>query len=144
MYHYTESGLKNVWLVNGYREEATPYGKGVAIENVDGLHKAIGLSLAKEKPTLTGTEFRFLRKELGLSQARLAQWWGYDAQSVANWEKRGKVPKIADRFIRAIYLEKVSGNPSVVEIVERLSDMDRQEKQRLTFKETTRGWKLAA
>lgn len=144
MYHYTESGLRNVWLENGYREEVTPYGKGVAIEDVEGLHKVIGISLAKEKPTLTGLEFRFLRKELGLSQARLAQWWGYDAQSVANWEKRGKVPKIADRFIRAFYLEKISGNPSVVEIVERLSDMDRQEKQRLTFKETTRGWKLAA
>jgi DNA-binding transcriptional regulator YiaG len=144
MYHYTESGLRNVWLVNGYRQEVTPYGKGVAVENVEGLHKAIGLSLAKERPSLTGMEFRFLRKELGLSQARLAQWWGYDAQSVANWEKRGRVPKIADRFIRVFYLEKVSGNPSVVEIVERLSDMDRQEKQRLTFKETSKGWKLAA
>ena len=124
MYHYTEGGLTNVWLSNGFREEDTPYGKGVSIEDIEGLHRAIGMKLVKERAQLTGAEFRFLRKELGLSQAKLAHWWGYEAQSVAGWEKRGRVPRIADRFIRAFYLEKVSGNPSVLEIVERLALAD--------------------
>jgi len=144
MYHYQECGLRNVWLANGYQEHNTPYGSGVSIEDVEGLHALIGGKLAKEKPCLTGAEFRFLRKELGLSQSRLAHWWGYDPQSVALWEKRGRVPKIADRFIRAIYLEKTAGNPSITEIVERLADADKTEETRLTFEETPAGWRLAA
>ena len=40
MYHYTECGLTNVWLVNGFIRHRTPYGKRVAIENGDGLHRA--------------------------------------------------------------------------------------------------------
>lgn len=144
MYHYTESGLRNVWLVNGYREIETPYGKGIAIEQAENLNRAIGINLATLKPHLTGAEFRFLRKELGLSQARLAHWWGYEDQSVALWEKRGKVPRIADRFIRAIYLEKMEGNPSITEIIERLADTDQEAEMKLTFQETPSGWKLAA
>lgn len=144
MYHYQECGLRNVWLVNGYRSHETPYGSGVSIEDADGLHRLIGTRLAREKACLTGAEFRFLRKELGMSQSRLAHWWGYDPQSVALWEKRGRVPKIADRFIRAIYLEKTAGNPSITEIIERLADADRQEEGRLTFEETPKGWRLAA
>lgn len=144
MYHYTEGGLTNVWLSNGFREEDTPYGKGVSIEDVEGLHRVIGMKLVKERAQLTGAEFRFLRKELGLSQAKLAHWWGYEAQSVAGWEKRGRVPRIADRFIRAFFLEKVSGKPSVLEIVERLADAGREDAPKLTFEETAEGWRAAA
>ena len=31
-YHYTESGLRNVWLENGYTVRQTPYGETIAIE----------------------------------------------------------------------------------------------------------------
>ena len=30
MYHYTDGGLRNVWLANGYEIKKTPYGEGVA------------------------------------------------------------------------------------------------------------------
>lgn len=49
-----------------------------------GLHRAIGHTLA-HKPHLSGLEFRFLRKELGLSQAALAELLGYaDGQAIAS------------------------------------------------------------
>jgi len=64
MYHYTESGLQNVWLENGYSKVRTKYGTGVAIHDVDGLHRMIGKTIAR-KPRMTGAEFRFLRKQLG-------------------------------------------------------------------------------
>ncbi|WP_201779592.1 helix-turn-helix domain-containing protein [Azospirillum thiophilum] len=89
MYHYTECGLPNVWLANGVKPHATPYGEAMVIENVEGLHRAIGMQLVHRKPYLTGCEFRFLRKELDLSQNALAGYFGNDAQSVALWEKRG-------------------------------------------------------
>ena len=37
MYHYTDGGLRNVWLANGYAIKKTPFGEGVAFHNLDGL-----------------------------------------------------------------------------------------------------------
>jgi hypothetical protein len=54
-YHYTESGLANVWLVNGFTRRKTKYGDGVSIRNVDELHRALAQALAI-KPRLTGNE----------------------------------------------------------------------------------------
>ncbi len=34
-YQYTDSGLKNVWLVNGFTKKQTPYGEAVGIDNLD-------------------------------------------------------------------------------------------------------------
>jgi hypothetical protein len=39
MYHYTESGLRNVWLENGVTRRKTAYGVATSIQDVDGLHK---------------------------------------------------------------------------------------------------------
>jgi DNA-binding transcriptional regulator YiaG len=75
MYHYTECGLPNIWLANGYRAIETPFWKAAQIAHVDSLRRAISPSLARSKPHLTGSEFRFLRTELDLSQARLASYF---------------------------------------------------------------------
>ena len=70
--------------------------------------------------------------------------FGNDAQSVAGWEKRGRVPKWADRFLRAIYREHTEGNAHIRDIVARLNDMDQQEQERQVFEETPEGWRAAA
>lgn len=139
MYHYTEIGLRNVWLANGYTEKKTAYGKAVAIEDADGLHKAIGRAVAM-KTRLTGSEFRFLRKELDLSQHRLADLLGTSEQTVALWERKGKIPKTADRMVRAVYLESVDGNVKIKELIERAADLDRQADEKLIFQDTECGW----
>ena len=66
MYHYRESGLRNVWLANGYAEQETPYGPGLAIDDLAGLHHAIARGLVAKGGKLTGAELRFLRLEMGL------------------------------------------------------------------------------
>lgn len=43
MYRYAESGLPNVWLANGYSMHDSAHGRGVSIEDIEGLHRAIGL-----------------------------------------------------------------------------------------------------
>ena len=58
-YHYRESGLPNIWLANGFAMHKTEYGEGVSIDNVEGLHKVVGMDLAECKPRLTGAEFRY-------------------------------------------------------------------------------------
>jgi len=142
-YHYTESGLQNVWLNNGFRIRKTSGGDAVAISNADGLHQAIGRHIAA-KGYMTGKEFRFLRKELDLSQNRFANWIGLSEDMVSKWERLGRVPKSACRFIQAIYLEKIDGNVKITEMVERLANLDREQESKLVFEDTDDGWREAA
>jgi hypothetical protein len=60
MYHYTDGGLRNVWLANGYEIKKTPYGEGVAFHNVDGLTRSICMALTRKASLLTGAEFRYI------------------------------------------------------------------------------------
>ena len=109
MYHYTECGLQNVWLTNGYDVCEVDGEKAVSISDVDELHELIGRSVAA-KSNLNATEIRFLRKEIGLSQKRLADLLGSTEQTVSLWERRGRMPKGYDRLVRLLYLEKIDGN----------------------------------
>ena len=70
-YHYTESGLDSVYLQNGCEIVTSRKGKGVIIQDIDGLHEAIGQDIVGNKKKLRGKEFRFLRNELLLSQGVL-------------------------------------------------------------------------
>ena len=139
-YHYTESGLSNVWLVSGYTIRKSKYGRGVSIHNVDGLHHAIAKALAN-KARLTGAEVRFLRKEMGLSQRGLGELVGVTDQAVALWERTGRVPKTADRLLRLIYLERENGNLPIVKFSQKLNDLDLQGATEQIFaKEAKGGW----
>ena len=145
MYHYQEYGLRNVWLVNGYDMHTTPYGDGVSIHDIEGLHRAIARGLVNKAAKLTGSELRFLRKEMGLSQAKLALILGNEDQTVALWEKRGTQPKIADRFVRALYREFVEGNAHIRDMIDLLVDADREDREeRINFVQGSQGWKVAA
>lgn len=138
-YHYTESGLTNVWLTNGYTVRNTRYGEGVSIHDVDGLHRAIARILAN-KPHLTGAEVRFLRKEMGMSQRGLGGLLGVSDQAVALWERKGRLPKTADRLLRLIYVEHDKGNAPIVSFIERLNDLDRKDQERIIAEEAGEGW----
>ena len=145
MYHYQECGLRNVWLVNGFDMHTTPYGDGVSIHDIEGLHRAIARGLVNKAAKLTGSELRFLRKQMGLSQAKLALILGNEDQTVALWEKRGTQPKIADRFVRALYREFVEGNAHIRDMIDLLVDADREEREeRINFVQGSQGWKVAA
>jgi putative transcriptional regulator len=145
MYHYTESGLRNVWLVNGYSVRKTPYGEGVAIENLEGLHRAIARQIVRLPRPLTGAEFRFLRKELELSQASLADYLGCDVQALARWEKaKSRIPKPAERLLRALFRESDEGNAQIRELVERIGRRDAATRAKLEFERRRGEWKAAA
>ena len=142
-YHYTESGLKNIYLLNGYEVVETPYGKATSIVDVEGLHKLIGSYLCK-KTHLSGTEFRFIRKEMGLSQSGLGKTLGVTDQALAKWEKTGRVPKTADRFIRLLYLESINENVKIQSFIDRINETDRDDHLNMEIETTSSGWKKAA
>ena len=146
MYHYTSCGLRGIWLRNGYTETKTSYGKGVAIHDIEGLHEVIGIYFVKNKPRLSGAEVRFLRKELDLSQLRLAEVLGVGESSVRGWENhRTKITLPADRLLRLIYLETIEGDGIVRKLVDRLSLLDTiSYSMRCEMEETDVGWKKAA
>ena len=142
MYHYTDGGLRNVWLANGYEIKKTPYGEGVAFHNLDGLTTSICIALTKKAGVLTGSEFRYIRSAgMLLSQPALGKLMGIDGQSVARWEKTGKVPKWADKLVRLVYLAQAQGNEPISSAVERVKTVERLVKQRIVVKESRGQWK---
>jgi transcriptional regulator with XRE-family HTH domain len=102
--HYTASGLDNVYLVNGYTIEDDPdYGRIVTIHEEDDLLRAIGCSIISRPRALTGSEFRFLRKIMEDTQEELAEAFGVNVQTIANYEKGKKIPGASDRLIRMMF-----------------------------------------
>ncbi|MEJ6010145.1 hypothetical protein [Novosphingobium aquae] len=133
-----------MWLANGYNEH-TPDGTGIAIHDIEGLHRAIAHGIVNKSGRLTGTELRFLRQEMRLSRATLATMLGNETQTVTLWEKQGSQPKIADRFIRAIYRELNEGNAQIRDIIGRLVNSDQVGgNARLTLEQDRGRWKVAA
>lgn len=144
MYHYTECGLDNVWLSNGYKAKTTSYGQAVAIEDADGLHVVLAANLIEKKGRLTGKEFRFLRLLMCLSQEGLAQMLGVQEQSISLWERTGKVPKAQDTLLRMITQEKVDGNCSVTDVIERINTVERLINQQIVARERGHKWTAKA
>jgi len=144
-YHYTQCGLDDVYLMNGYHDHETPYGKGISIDKVDDLHKAIAMQLCLKKAELHPKEFRFLRKMMDLTQAELALFFRCDAQTVARWEKGGtEAPGVADRMIRLLYLGDQQDKIAVKKIVEQLSMLDDRNTNKTIFEKKNGEWKEAA
>ena len=142
MYHYTDGGLRNVWLANGFEIKKTPFGDAVTFNDSDGLTQAICQALAAKIGVLTGVELRYIRSAgMGLSQPVLGNLMGIDGQSIARWEKSGKVPRWADKLVRLLYTAQAEGNEPIAKAVERIKTVERLVKQRIVVKESRGQWK---
>ena len=143
-YHYRQCGLEDVYLVNGFVREPTPYGETVKIHDIDGLHSAIGMNLIQNKKELAGAEIRFLRHELDLSQRTLGGLLGKSSQTVARWEKeQTPIDSTADRLLRLLYDAKSGGSrkSKIRELLEDLAELDSGiEGGPMQFEDTEEGW----
>ena len=140
-YKFSDGGLRNVWLANGFTFKKTPYGDAVAIEDVPGLTRAICAALTKKPGRLTGAEFRYLRLHLRSSQKALGQLFGTSEQAIAIWEKTSKIPLLADKHLRLLWAERDDGNETIKRLMDRLNIVERVTQSRLVLRETRTGWK---
>ena len=69
---------------------------------------------------------------------------GASEESVSLWERRGRIPKSADRIVRAVYLEHLDGNVHITQMIQRLMELDDKPDDRMVFAEGDTGWRMAA
>ncbi len=151
-YHYTECGLDNIYLVNGYKiTKLTDGDEEIFIHDIHGLHVAISNILIFKKGLLEGSEIKFIRTMLDLSQNKLAALIGCRYQQILLWEKnKNKISKPADRLLRITlftYLYKDIDNGEVFERINEIADLDAAEAEdcsRVEFKEVKDEWQMVA
>ena len=135
MLQYKQCGLDNVWLENGYDLKTTPYGKAVAVHDVDGLHALLAAQLTKKPGPLTGKEFKFLRSWLDMTQEALAGLMGVTEGALSLWERKDTVPGLNDKMLRLMVLAKTDGNAPVREVIERVNTVHKPVNQKFVVRE---------
>ena len=118
-YRYTDSGLDNVMIegVNLLPDDSGD--ECLTIPNVNGLHKTIAHGIVVRRGSISGRELRFIRTEMGMTQAQLAEMLHREPLAISRWE-RGECPidANAEALVRlhAIQTLKLPDSPAVSEI----------------------------
>ncbi len=145
MHHYTECGLDNVFLDNGYNIIQDKEDEYISFNNLDGMHIAIATAICNQKYWLSSDQFKFLRKELDLSQSSLGNLLFCDRQTIARWEK-GECPitHTQDVLLRAIYLESINQDIGVTKMIKLLlsSEGTKEIKNHTLRQEECGSWSL--
>lgn len=106
LYHYTESGLDNVFLSNIEVEVCQECGaKSPSIPRVRDLHAAIARAIALQETQLHGRDAKFLRKQLGLRAKEWAALIKVDAATLSRWENGNQqIGSQSDLLVRFLFI----------------------------------------
>lgn len=102
-YHYKACGLDNV-IVEGVNIVQDDAGEStISIVAVGRLHRAIATMVVTKPNALNGKEMRFLRTEMSMTQAELANILRRESLTISRWE-RGENPieETADALVRLL------------------------------------------
>src|SRR5262249_19923862 len=126
IYHYTESGLDNVYLSNLEMRVCKSCGSVTPrIYRMNELHATIGRAVALKDSPLTGAEVRYLRKHLGMKSKEWAALLHADVSTVSRWESgEQKIGPQSDALIRAIYfltLAEKQGRPVPKSVTDKIA-----------------------
>lgn len=142
-FHYTDCGLDDVYLKNGYTIDDEG---NLFIKDIHGLHRTIGISLVFLGRKLKGKEIRFIRHYLDWSQKTLGEFLGVDYQTILRWESgKNKITKSPEKLLRLTFYGYLNKDARIVESIDTISDIDnnrKDEKISLSFKNAE--WKTAA
>ncbi len=106
--HFTDCGLDNVYLLDGYEIIETGYGPAPVIKDPAELHHAITAHILGLRE-LDGKTAAFLRAWLGMSVDQIAQITDLQTAQVRAWQRRpdAKVPAKAAAKIRQKCLDRI-------------------------------------
>jgi DNA-binding transcriptional regulator YiaG len=145
MYHYTECGLPNVYLKNGFTIEHIDGEDYTSIDDMNNLHVAIAQTIADSHTALRPAQFKFLRIELNLSQKMLGHRFGVSEQTIARYEKgKSDIPRTTDAALRSLFMEKLEKTNSVSYFLDLLSDVEAQQAAKeILLEEIDNHWGIA-
>ena len=107
-YKYTECGLDNVTIKNMPVVIDDAGDEMYEIRNILGLHKVIAACIIRHPHSISPNELRFLRTEMGMTQAELAAIVKKDHQTVGRWERGEKpIDQNAEVLIRLLCAERL-------------------------------------
>ncbi|WP_318482574.1 helix-turn-helix domain-containing protein [Photobacterium leiognathi] len=125
MHHYTESGLDNIYLVNGYEITLVDGEECISYTGFEQIQRAIGVTICNQNSWMNAQQFKFLRKEFQLTQSALGRLLFCDRQSIARWEKsETAIPPLVDITLRALYLESIHEDSHVRLTIDSLADAE--------------------
>lgn len=149
-YHYTECGLDNVYLTNGFDITKNDDDEEIFIHDIHGLHKAIGFSIIFKQGLLIGNEIKFIRTTLDFSQTRLSKILGCSYQTILLWEKdKTPISKTADRLLKIIFFEYLNpeNDRKIYDLINEIADYDAESpptQQKMIFEESFDKWYMVA
>ncbi len=108
IYRYSECGLDRVFI-EGLEVVVDDAGEEVySIPNLSFLHWAIAKSIVMQKNGLSGKDLRFLRTEMGLTQAELAEVFRVTRATANRWEQdKVEIDSNAQVVIRLLAAERL-------------------------------------
>lgn len=105
-YHHTLCGLDNVYIENMPVRRDDKGEPVYEIPAVNLLHALISYAISKSEGQLQPSELRFLRTELGYTQAELARFLKKEPQTIGRWERdEHPIDKTAEILIRIKMLD---------------------------------------
>lgn len=109
-YHYTESGLNNVYLHGVVQYRCLSCGEMWSeIPKIKALHLFIARTIICKQAALVGDEVRFLRKELAMKGKEMAEALVIEPETFSRWENgKQAVAPYHDRQLRLIYILNAS------------------------------------
>lgn len=121
-YHYTESGLLNVYLKGVTEFTCKSCGESfVDIPEPVQLHIILAIVISNSPDKLTGLEIRFLRKEVEMTGKAFAKFIGVDPVTLSRWENdKANRGESHDRLIRLAFKVMICEKlKAIVQCVER-------------------------
>jgi len=108
-FRYTASGLDNV-TIQGVSFPMDDAGEEcIVIPNINGLHKAIAHGIVTRRSSMSGKELRFLRTEMGMTQAELANMLHREPLAISRWERaENPIDANAEALVRLHAIKSLS------------------------------------
>ena len=107
-HHYTECGLQNVYISGIQKMTDDDGDEVILVSAINRLHRVIAEGIVSHAKGIDGSELKFLRSEMGYTQAELAALVHRDKQSIGRWERsETEIDSTSEAVIRKLAIEKL-------------------------------------